>query len=219
MYTKGLKKGEEYKKLKRTVVILIADFEVNGVEELGYHTKWKLIEEKERKIVLTDKAEIHIIELPKIQGREEEEGKLLDWLFFLDNPESERVEKKMKENEVLKEAMERVYKISEDEEMQRIAELREKALHDEASERATAREKGLKEGREEGMKEGIKEGRKAGRKQGIKEGIREGIKEGKETSKKEIAKEMLKENMDINLISKITKLSIKEIQKLKEETK
>jgi len=142
LYIKEVKKGEKYKDIKRTVVILIADFEVKGLEEVGYHTKWKLIEEKERKIVLTEKAEIHIIELPKIQGREEEEGKLLDWLFFLENPESERVKKKMEENEGLKEAVKKVERISEEEKMQRIAELREKALRDEASAYAAGQEDG-----------------------------------------------------------------------------
>ena len=142
LYIKEVKKGEKYKDIKRTVVILIADFEVKGLEEVGYHTKWKLIEEKERKIVLTEKAEIHIIELPKIQGREEEEGKLLDWLFFLENPESERVKEKMEENEGLKEAVKKVERISEEEKMQRIAELREKALRDEASAYAAGQEDG-----------------------------------------------------------------------------
>ena len=187
LYIKEVKKGEKYKDIKRTVIILIADFEVKGLEEVGYHTKWKLIEEKERKIVLTEKAEIHIIELPKIKGREKEEGKLLDWLFFLENPESERVKEKMEENEGLKEAVKKVERISEEEKMQRIAELREKALRDEASAYAAGQE--------------------------------DGEEKGKIEQKKEIAKEMLKEKMDINLISKITKLSIEEIQKLKEETK
>jgi len=142
LYIKEVKKGEKYKDIKRTVVILIADFEVKGLEEVGYHTKWKLIEEKERKIVLTEKAEIHIIELPKIKGREKEEGKLLDWLFFLENPESERVKEKMEENEGLKEAVKKVERISEEEKMQRIAELREKALRDEASAYAAGQEDG-----------------------------------------------------------------------------
>lgn len=43
--------------------------------------------------------------------------KLLDWLTFLNNPESERVKEKMKENENLKEAKEKLEKISEDTEI------------------------------------------------------------------------------------------------------
>ncbi len=81
--------------------------------------------------MLTDKLEIDIIELPKIKGRENEENELMDWLIFLDNPSSERVIRKMEENENLKEAVEKLDEISSDEKMQRIAELREKAIMDE----------------------------------------------------------------------------------------
>ena len=45
---------------------------------------------------------------------------------------------------------------------------------------------------------------------------KEGIEEGSKESKLEIAKAMLKEKMDINLIAKVTKLSIEEIEQLKD---
>ena len=80
---------------------------------------------------MTDKFELDIIELLKIKGRENEKDQLLDWLIFLENPESERVTRKMEENENLKEAVEKLDRISEDEKMQRIIELREKAIRDE----------------------------------------------------------------------------------------
>ena len=72
---------------------------------------------------------------------------------------------------------------------------------------------GLKEGRAEGLKEGKAEGLKEGRVEGLKEGKAEGVKQ----SKIDIAKAMLKENCVIELIAKVTDLSIKEIEKLKEE--
>lgn len=72
---------------------------------------------------------------------------------------------------------------------------------------------GLKEGRAEGLKEGKAEGLKEGRVEGLKEGRAEGVKQ----SKIDIAKAMLKENCVIELIAKVTDLSIKEIKKLKEE--
>ncbi len=153
LYIKGIKEGEEYQKLDRTIIILITDFLINGLEELEYHTEWKIIEEKGRKIILTDKLEIHIIELEKIKGKEKEEGELLDWLFFIDNPESERVKVAMKENEELKEANEKLSQMSEEEELQRFAEWREKAIRDEASSRAS----GLQEGKEQGKIEKTKE--------------------------------------------------------------
>ena len=71
-----------------------------------------------KKLILTDKFELDIIELLKIKGRENEKDQLLDWLIFLENPESERVTRKMEENENLKEAVEKLDRISEDEKMQ-----------------------------------------------------------------------------------------------------
>lgn len=75
---------------------------------------------------MTEKLEIDIIELPKIEGKEEENSKLLDWLYFLENPKSRRVTEKMEESKEIKEAVEKLDSLSKDERMQRIADLREK---------------------------------------------------------------------------------------------
>ena len=63
------------------------------------------------------------------------------------------------------------------------------------------------EGKEEGLKEGIKEG--------VKKGISKGKKEGIAQAKKEMAKSLLKENSPIDFISRVTGLTIKEINKIK----
>ena len=82
--------------------------------------------------MLTDKLEIHIIELEKIEERNQESNdKLLDWLYFLINPNSRRVKEKMAENEELKEAKEKLDKITEDARMQQLAWWREKAIYEE----------------------------------------------------------------------------------------
>ena len=67
-YTQGIQKGNDYKDLKRTICVLIADFEVEDLEELGFHSKWKIIDENERKKVLTDDFEIHINLLTKVNS-------------------------------------------------------------------------------------------------------------------------------------------------------
>ncbi len=190
LYTRGIQEGEEYIRLERTIVVLITEFELKGFEELGYHTEWKIIEEKERKKILTDKLEIHILELNKIKGKENEDDELLDWLFFIDNPKSERVKEAMKENEELQEANKKLNQMSEEEEMQRIAWWREKALHDEAS------LKGM--GKREGMAIGEKKGRQ----------------KGKQEEKEEIARKMLKKKMDRASIIELTGLSEEELKKL-----
>ena len=62
----------------------------------------------------------------------------------------------------------------------------------------------------EGIKKGLNEGIKKGKEEGLKEGKEEGLKEGKI----EIAKNMFKLNIDINIISQSTGLSIDEIKSL-----
>lgn len=149
IYTKQIKAGEDYNKLEKTIVILIADFNIKGLEEVTYHSTWKIMETNyAKKLILTDKLELDIIELSKIKGRENEKDQLLDWLIFLENPESERVTLKMEENENLKDAVEKLNKISEDEKMQRIIELREKAIRDEHA----IYEKGVNDGVEKRVK-------------------------------------------------------------------
>ena len=150
MYTKQIKAGDDYNKLEKTIVILIADFNIKGLEKVEYHSTWKIIEANSvKKLILTDKFELDIIELSKIKGRENEKDQLLDWLVFLENPESERVTRKMEENKNLKEAVEKLDRISEDEKMQRIIELREKAIRDEHAIYA----KGVDDGLEKGARE------------------------------------------------------------------
>ena len=147
MYTRQIKAGDDYNKLEKTIVILIADFNIKGLEEVEYHSTWKIIETNNvKKLILTDKFELDIIELLKIKGRENEKDQLLDWLIFLENPESERVTRKMKENENLKEAVEKLDRISEDEKMQRIIELREKAIRDEHAIYAKGVDDGIEKG-------------------------------------------------------------------------
>jgi len=166
IYTKQIKAGEDYNKLEKTIVILIADFNIKGLEEVTYHSTWKIMETNyAKKLILTDKLELDIIELSKIKGRENEKDQLLDWLIFLENPESERVTLKMEENENLKDAVEKLNKISEDEKMQRIIELREKAIRDEHA----IYEKGVNDGIEKGSKEKELQIAKNMLKKGIKE--------------------------------------------------
>lgn len=154
LYSKGIKKGEDYKDLARTVVVLITEYDILEKEKLEIHTKWQIIEEKERKIVLTEKFELHIINLSKINTTKSNDKELLEWLYFLDNPESERVKQIMKTNKEIKTAKEKLNQISQDEKMRRIAELRQKAIMDEKAIYRKGNEVGFAEGRATGKKEG-----------------------------------------------------------------
>ena len=191
---------------------MITNFEVKGLETLSFHSKWKIIEEEERKIILTEHLEIHIIELPKIYKRadNEKDTKLIEWLSFLENPESEEVLYYMENNKNIKSAKERLTTLSDDERVRRLAELREKALMDEREARYTGYTEGHKQGFEDGKEKGIEEGIREGKEEGRKEGRRE----GKEEEKREIARKMKEEKFDLETILKLTGLTKEVIESL-----
>ena len=199
MYASSIEKGEGYSSTKRAICIMIADFKVERLKEIeNYHTKWNIREEEKRDIILTDKLEIHIIELAKLKDKDSKE-KLKEWCKFIKAPESVG-ESTMKE---IKMAKEELNKISQDKKERRLAELREKAIMDEMA----IRDSGYNDGKKEGIKEGIE--------QGIEKGKNEGLKIGKKIRSIEIAKEMLKENLDLAVISKVTGLSSDELKNIK----
>ena len=132
--------------------------ELEGIENLD--SKWRISCDKNDKRILTNDLELHIIEIPKAEKILEKDkyNRIAQWLMFLDNPNTERVEEIMKENEEVKKANSILYEMSEDEELERLAELREKWDLDERSARQNAIDEGLEEGIKKGRKEGIREG-------------------------------------------------------------
>ena len=125
---------------EKPIKLIITDFKINGLENLDYFTNWKIIETEGRETILTDYFELYIIELPKIYNkRQGEEDKLFEWMRFLENPVSREVEVIMKNNDGIKKAKEKLEEISNDEIMQKLAEWKEAAAHDEASTIATAK--------------------------------------------------------------------------------
>ena len=89
-------------------------------------------------------------------------------------------------NEEIKKAKEQLDKMSQDKKERRLAELREKAIKDEIAIRDSGYNEGRKEGLEEGLKEGIKK----------------------------TAKNMLEMKIDKEIISKVTGLTIDEIENM-----
>ena len=192
-YSRQLKKNKDYKDLKRTIIILIANFKIMHINDLPFHTRWKIIEEKDRKIVLTEDFELNIIELPKINGLfrlTQKEKKLKEWLYFLENPESKEVSSYMKNNDSIKEAKNKLEEMSQDEKVRRLAELREKAILDE------------------------KEAEYTGYCNGVEDGIKQGIEQGIEQNQKDVAKKLRDKGIDIHFIIEITGLSKEDIENL-----
>ena len=219
LFIRSLKSGKDYNSLKKTISILIADYELDELKEVRkYLTKWNIREEDYSKIILTDAMEIYIIEIGKFKKyKGTERYKELDsWIKFIENPEV--IDMSNKEIVMAKKVLD---EISQDEHERYLAEMREKYILDQNATEAAGYDKGLKEGIkqgiEEGHKKGIEEGIKEGHKKGIKEGIKEGHEKGVEEGKKEIAKKMLEEKLDIELIEKVTNISKEDLKKMQEK--
>ena len=185
LYAGSIEKGEGYNSTKKAICILIADFKLEKLKEIEkYHTKWNIREEEYKNIILTDRLELHIIELEKLERRNnksKEEEELLNWCKFIKFPEKVEESIIMK-NEEIKKAKEQLDKISQDKKERRLAELREKAIKDEMA----IRDSGYNEGRKEGIEEGIRK----------------------------TAKNMLEIKIDKEIISKVTGLTISEIDNI-----
>ncbi len=203
LYYNVLQKGADYKEIKKVIAINILDY--NEFDEGPYHEIARLRREYLYKI-LTDKIEIHFIQIPKFKKQRKDMKTKLDmWMDFISQIDEKEVKNAMSKNKEIKKAQEEYEYLTGDEEERRIAFLREKAIRDENSIFDAGKDIGFKSGEEHGIKKGKKEGIEIGREQGI------------EQNKKEIAKSMLKEKMPIETIMKVTKLSREEIEKIEKE--
>ena len=76
------------------------------------------------------------------------------------------------------------------------------------------RTEGREEGRVEGRETGREEGREAGETIGLKKGKIIGFEQGREAAKKRMAKEMLNQGAELEFVSKVTDLTIEELESL-----
>ena len=205
LYGNEIKRGKTYDSYKKVVIIAILDFELEitkGIEKM--ETKWRIREDENTKLILTDALEIHIIELSKIKReyKKNKENRKVQWMMFLDNPNTEEVEEIMEENKEIREAVVEVHKMSKDEKIRKLAELREKAIMDEKEIYSTGYHKGEKSGYIKGEKTGYSKGKLEGEKSGYKK------------KKLEVAKILKEKGMSKEEISEITKLTIEELEKI-----
>ena len=190
MYDAKINSGDSYEVLKPTISILITDYKITNLKHISkYHTIWNLREKDFTDTVLTNDIEMHILEIPKINDNEMLKDELVQWLRFIKEPENKGVEKFMEENKYLKQARKELEHLSGDPDFKRLLESRAGFLKDVDAKMYVARKEG-KEGKEEGKKE------------------------GKKQNQLEIAKKMKEENMNIEQISRITSLTIEEIEEL-----
>ena len=131
-------------------------------------------------------AEIHFIEIPKLEEGSDEKDMLVAWIEFLKDPESEKVRSLEMSIDEIRQAKDELIRMSNDDTQRELYEMRAKTLKDKIS--------ALNEAERKGIQKGIQEGEK-------KKAI-------------EIAKSLL-DVLDVQTISLKTGLSVDEINKLK----
>ncbi len=168
----GLKKGHDYGELEQTICINIVDTKM--FDKPGYHSVFRLMD-PETGHVLTDKIQIHFLELKKIEKLREHmdtSDTLKLWMQFL-NVETEEELDMLSESGVpeISSAVTELRYLSADEQMRLNMIRRQAEIMDAYSFYAGAKREGMKEGREEGRAEGKAEGRAEGREEGKAEGM------------------------------------------------
>jgi predicted transposase/invertase (TIGR01784 family) len=189
-----LASGHNYEEVKKVVSIVILDHRLIRDSE-NYHNRYLLYDIKNRSR-FTDVLEIDTLELPKLpkEPKPKEKG-LYHWLRFIGAEKKEEFEMIAEQSPVIGKAYAVLKELSEDESLRMLHEAREKARRDEQAR--------LDFARREGLAEGEAKGEARGKLAGLAEG------------KRETAQAMLAEAMPFDLISKITGLSIQEIEALR----
>ena len=139
-------------------------------------------------------AEIHFIEIPKLEEGSDEKDMLVAWIEFLKDPESEKVRSLEMSIDEIRQAKDELIRMSNDDTQRELYEMRAKTLKDKISALNEAERKGMQKGMQKGIKEGMQKGEK-------KKAL-------------EIAKSMIDMGLDKETISKTTGLDLSEIEKL-----
>ena len=151
----GHKEGDNYKAIYKTVAINILNFDLldSGTR---FHNRYRFTEIETKK-ELTDIAEIQFMELPALRRYIQEnmasiqeaigKNRLLEWLVFIDNPESELAKLAETNNKVIGRARDMLKTLSKDEKLQEEYMAREKTLMDKYSALSEAEEKGIEKGK------------------------------------------------------------------------
>ncbi|MDR1013132.1 MAG: Rpn family recombination-promoting nuclease/putative transposase, partial [Lactobacillales bacterium] len=126
IFYKQLEKGELYNSLRKTICINILEFKLIDDEKFWhtYHMR-----EDETYELLTDLAEIHFLELPKMQ-KFSKKNPVTWWLEYLKNPHSKTVEQIGEFEPVIKEAVKMFDVITSDKKTQELLRLKEKGKRD-----------------------------------------------------------------------------------------
>ncbi|MEI0493159.1 Rpn family recombination-promoting nuclease/putative transposase [Brachyspira intermedia] len=191
-YSSSLNRGSFYDELKATVSINITNFILTDEDKV--HSCYVLKELNNNKI-LTDHCQLHFLELPKfnlkniseIESLNKIHKEFISWVKFF---KGENMSNLIKENTIFEEVEKKCHTFVNNTPVMDKYKKREVDTYFFNKSIELDLKKAKSEGREEGKEEGIKE------------------------TQISMAKNMKARNMDLNLISELTGLSIKEIEEL-----
>ena len=185
LYRNSLKEGDDYNKAKRTVVIMILDY--NEFKDGTYHEVARMKRDYNNEII-TDKVEYHYIQLPKfIETVKEIKTDEEMWIAYISNQlDKEEKGELIRMKKSIEEINAIVDEVMNDKDVYDALTIRELNEYDRKAALSYAKEKGEAEGMEKGERK----------------------------SKIEMAKLMLKDNKDVEEIKKYTGLTEEELENI-----
>ena len=106
-----------------------------------------LVLKEHRDYEISDLVKYYYIELPKYRkAKADMDDKLNQWLAIIDDTDGGKIEMAEKKNEKIKSALDDMEYLTGDEELQRLAELRESSAIDRGLAMSYARKQGVKQG-------------------------------------------------------------------------
>jgi len=201
MYGGQLSRGIDYREITPCVGIHILDFTIFQDSAFAHHL-FAFRSKDEPNRVLSEDLCIHYLELPKI-GRSgiqisQNLKKLLYLLKGIRNPEDAMIKEITDKEPALDRLKTEFERVMTDEQLRNEALSHEMWLHDQAQYQYEVGEERYNKGRMEGLEQG-----KA-----------EGLAEGEEKARQELARNMKVQGFDLDVISKLTRLSIQVIEAL-----
>lgn len=212
-YSSLIHSGENYRQLTPVIFISILNYALFPSQTDEFHTIFHIREDREN-FLWSEDLEFHVFDLRSFMVKwkkyrreflKQKRGNAFPWLlmFTATNFDTKEVNEEIISEleewamniEQVREALIEWETLSANKENRVIFEARAKELRD--------------------LLSNLEGERRLGREEGRKEGLDEGIEQGIVQEKREIAIEMLKEGIPINMIEKVTKMSLSEIDRLK----
>lgn len=187
LYRNSLGEGQDYNQAKKTVVIMILDY--NEFKEGPYHEVARLRRDYNNEVI-TDKIEFHYIQLPKfIENVEEIKEDEEIWLAYISNQLNKKEKGELiKMKKSIEEINTIVDEVMNDREVYNALTIRELNEYDRKAALSYAEEKGLAKG----------------------------LAKGERKKQIEVAKKLLENKIDIDIIIKTTGLTKEEIENIDE---